>query len=154
MLTDLYLYSAELKAFESVGSFHKVSQSLKNAGITEDFLLELGVRRSIAVEVLFQNLSVLKWSKDPKPLVEYLRSASLTNKDINMLRQTQYLPAENDESRTFAPSELFLPGKFILLSLATWVSGFLCLGFVLVAFISQVSCAWADRPRSSFVSFC
>ena len=53
----------------------------------------------------------LKWSKDPKPLVEYLRSASLTSKDVNMLRQTQYLPAENDETRTFAPSELFLPGK-------------------------------------------
>ena len=53
----------------------------------------------------------LKWSKDPKPLVEYLRSASLTKKDVNMLRQTQYLPAANDESRTFAPSELFLPGK-------------------------------------------
>ena len=57
----------------------------------------------------------LRWSKDPKPLVEYLRSATLSSNDVNMLRQTQYLPAENDESRTFAPSELFLPGKLLSL---------------------------------------
>ncbi|CAB9498392.1 HATPase_c domain protein [Seminavis robusta] len=106
---NLYLYSAELKAFDGMGSFHKVSKALNSAGITDEFLLELGVRKSIAIEFLFENLDTLKWSKDPKPLVEYLRSASLTNKDVNMLRQTQYLPAENDESRTFAPSELFLP---------------------------------------------
>jgi hypothetical protein len=53
---NLYLYSAELKAFDGVGSFHKASKSLKVAGITEDFLLELGVRKSIAIEFLFQNL--------------------------------------------------------------------------------------------------
>jgi len=112
LFLDLYLYSAELKAFDGVGSFHKASKTLKNAGITEDFLLVLGVRKSIAIEFLFQNLDTLKWSKDPKPLVEYLRSASLSSKDVNMLRRTQYLPAANDESRTFAPSELFLPGKW------------------------------------------
>jgi len=56
------------------------------------------------------NRETLKWSKDPKPLVEYLRSASLSKKDVNMLRRSHYLPAANDESRTFAPSELFLPG--------------------------------------------
>ena len=53
-ILDLYVYSAELKAFDGVGSFHKVSQSLTNAGITEAFLLELGVRKSIAIEFLFQ----------------------------------------------------------------------------------------------------
>ena len=54
--TDLYLYSAELKAFDGVGSFHKASKTLKSAGITEDFLLILGVRKSIAIDFLFQNL--------------------------------------------------------------------------------------------------
>ena len=110
-IKDLYVYSAELKAFEAVGSFRKASKALKEAGVTEEWLLVLGARKNIKIEFLFQNLDTLKWSKDPKPLVEYLRTASLTSKDVNMLRQTQYLPAENDESRTFAPSELFLPGK-------------------------------------------
>lgn len=109
MPSNLYLYSAELAAFDGVGSFHKASKMLKDAGVTEDFLLALGVRKSIAIEFLFQNLDTLKWSKDPKPLVEYLRTASLSSKDVGMLRQTQYLPAENDESRTFSPAELFLP---------------------------------------------
>ena len=54
--SNLYLPSAELKAFDGVGSFHKASKTLKTAGITEDFLLVLGVRKSIAVEFLFQNL--------------------------------------------------------------------------------------------------
>jgi hypothetical protein len=53
---DLYLYSAELKAFDGVGSFHKVSKMLKEAGVSEDFLLALGCRKSIAIEFLFQNL--------------------------------------------------------------------------------------------------
>lgn len=59
IILDLYLYSAELKAFDGVGSFHKASKTLKNAGITEDFLLVLGVRKSIAIEFLFQNLCVM-----------------------------------------------------------------------------------------------
>lgn len=55
-MPDLYLYSAELKAFDGVGSFHKASKTLKDAGVTEEFLLALGVRKSIAIEFLFQNL--------------------------------------------------------------------------------------------------
>ena len=106
---DLYLNSAELKAFGGIGSFNKVSQSLMEAGVTEEFLLALGVRKSIAIEFLFSNLETLQWRDDPKPLIEYLRSATLTRQDLNMLRTTQYLPAENDLSRTFAPSELYLP---------------------------------------------
>ena len=67
------MYSAELKAFEGVGSFRKVAASLKNAGITEDFLLALGVRKSVSIDFLFSNLDTLQWSNDPRPLVEYLR---------------------------------------------------------------------------------
>jgi hypothetical protein len=107
--SNLYLYSAELKAFDGIGNFHKVSQHLKQMGITDDFLVALGVRKSVAIDFLFVNLSTLKWSDDPKPLVEYLRSATLTKQDMNKLRSTQYLPAENDVSRMFAPSELYLP---------------------------------------------
>eukprot|EP00980_Cylindrotheca_fusiformis_P030605 scaffold25091_cov147-Cylindrotheca_fusiformis.AAC.5 len=107
--TNLYLYSAELKAFEGLGNFHKVSQRLMEMGITDDFLVALGVRKSVEIDFLFANLGTLKWSDDPKPLVEYLRSATLTKQDMSKLRSTQYLPAENDVSRMFAPPELYLP---------------------------------------------
>jgi hypothetical protein len=112
MTTDeprhLYLYSAELKAFEGVGSFRKVAFALKNAGVGEDFLLALGVRKSVSIDFLFSSLDTLQWSNDPRPLVEYLRQATLTNEDLHKLMLTRYLPAEND-SKTYAPSELFLP---------------------------------------------
>lgn len=108
---DLYLSSAELKAFDGVGSFRKVSSVLSGAGVTDDFLLDLGVRKSVSVDFLFASLDTLNWSCDPKPLVEYLRSATLTKADLQKLSRSQYLPAENDNSRTYAPSELYLPNE-------------------------------------------
>jgi len=122
----LYLYSAELKAFDGIGNFHKVSQHLKQMGITDDFLVSLGVRKSVAIDFLFAHLDTLQWSSDPKPLIEYLRSATLTKQDVNKLRSTQYLPAENDESRMFGPSELYLPSRelriFPFVKLLQWPS--------------------------------
>jgi hypothetical protein len=107
--SNLYLNSAELNAFSNIGNFHKVSKSLQHMGVSDDFLLSLGVRKSVAIEFLFENLHTLRYHNDPKPLVEYLQSATLTKTDIQQLRNTQYLPAENDVSRMFAPGELFLP---------------------------------------------
>jgi Protein of unknown function (DUF3684) len=109
--TDLYLYSAELSAFDGVGSFHKASAALQSAGITEEFLLVVGVRKSVSIDFLFANLDTLDWSKDPKPLIEYLRTATLTRNDLNMLSSTKYLPAGIDNTKRFAPSELFLPNE-------------------------------------------
>lgn len=124
--TELYLRSAELKAFDGVGSFRKVSSSLYAEGITEDFLLTLGVRKSVSIDFLFASLDSLKWSNDPKPLIEYLRSATLTSADIAKLSRTQYLPSENDSSRTYAPSELYLPNLdlriFPFIKLLRWPS--------------------------------
>jgi hypothetical protein len=124
--SDLYLYSAELQAFDGIGSFHKVSESLKTAGVSENFLLALGVRKSVSIDFLFANLDTLSWSNDPRPLVEYLRSATLTREDIAKLSSTQYLPAENHKSRTFAPSELYLPNldlrKFPFIKTLQWPS--------------------------------
>mmetsp|Transcript_24134 Transcript_24134/g.59049 ORF Transcript_24134/g.59049 Transcript_24134/m.59049 type:complete len:1833 (-) Transcript_24134:1433-6931(-) len=124
--SNLYLYSAELKAFDGVGNFHKVSQHLKQMGITDDFLVSLGVRKSVAIDFLFAHLDTLQWSSDPKPLIEYLRSATLTKQDVNKLRSSQYLPAENDESRMFGPSELYLPNRelriFPFVKLLQWPS--------------------------------
>ena len=129
----LYLYSAELQAFEGVAggsSFHKVSKQVQEAGVTEDFLLALGVRKSVSIDFLFQNLDSLQWNHDPRPLIEYLKTATLTNDDWAKLSQTQYLPAEEDlvaegsttkqenasdkaaalvSTKNYAPSELYLP---------------------------------------------
>ena len=109
--SDLYLYSAELKAFDGVGSFHKVSGSLQSAGVTDEFLLALGVRKSVSIDFLFAHLDTLSWNQDPKALVEYLRSATLTRSDMHKLSATRYLPAADDSSKTFAPSELYLPNE-------------------------------------------
>lgn len=111
--SDLYLTSAELKAFAGVGSFRKVSRTLSAAGVGDDFLLALGVRKSVSIDFLFASLDTLKWSHDPKPLVEYLRSATLSNQDLAKLSRSQYLPAENDDTRTYAPSELYLPNLYL-----------------------------------------
>jgi len=107
--SNLYLYSAELNMFGNLGNFHKVSKNLERMGVNDEFLLSLGVRKSVSVDFLFENLHTLKYTDDPKPLVEYLRSATLTKADINKLKGSQYLPAENDVSRIFAPAELYLP---------------------------------------------
>jgi hypothetical protein len=90
--SELYLNSAELKAFDGLGSFNKVSQTVHAASVTDEFLLMLGVRKSVAIDFLFSHLDTLRRSDDPKPLIEYLRSASLTSADIAKLRSTQYLP--------------------------------------------------------------
>jgi len=124
--SNLYLYSAELDAFDGIGNFHKVSQTLKHMGITDEFLVALGVRKSVAVDFLFTNLDTLKWSSDPKPLIEYLRTASLTSKDLAKLKSTQYLPCEQNVSRMFAPHELYLPDRelriFPFVQLLQWPS--------------------------------
>lgn len=107
--SDLYMYSAELKAFDGVGSFHKVSGTLSQAGVTEEFLLALGVRKSVSIEFLFSHLDSLSWNQDPKALVEYLRSATLTRTDLQKLSTACYLPAATDSARMYSPTELYLP---------------------------------------------
>lgn len=94
--------------------------------MSDEFLVQLGVRESVAVDFLFANLDHFKWSNDPKPLIEYLRSAKLTRQDIEKLKTTQYLPSETDPSRMFAPSELYLPDAsfriFPFIRLLQWPS--------------------------------
>ena len=107
--SDLYLYSAELKAFDGIGSFHKASGTLSSAGVTDEFLLALGVRKSVSIDFLFSHLDTLSWNEDPKALIEYLRSATLSRADLHKLSSTRYLPAANDSARMYGPSELYLP---------------------------------------------
>ena len=98
--------SAELKMFSNLGNFHKVSKRLQSLNVSDEFLLSLGIRESIAIDFLFQNLHTLKYTDDPKPLVGYLRSAKLTKTDLKKLKNSQYLPAESDVSRMFAPGKI------------------------------------------------
>lgn len=106
---DLYLSSAELAIFDELGSFKKVSPSLSKAGVSDEFLVALGVRKTISMDFLFSQLDSLKWNRNPMPLISYLRNASLTTEDLQKLRTTQYLPEVNDKTRTYAPCELYLP---------------------------------------------
>lgn len=124
--SDLYLHSAELGIFQGLGSFRKVSPLLHSSGISDEFLMTVGVRKTIAIDFLFTQLDNLKWNRDPKPLVTYLRTASLTKKDILKLTNTKYLPEVNDKNRTYAPSELLLPNPevkiFPFLKVLQWPS--------------------------------
>jgi len=104
--------------FDNLGSFHKVSKRVQDVGVSDDFLLLLGVRKSVAIDFLFENLHTLNYTDDPKPLVEYLRSATLTKADVQKLKSCQYLPAENDVTRMFAP------GKFTTLITSQWLFHF------------------------------
>lgn len=68
------------------------------------------MRKSVSIDFLFANLHTLQWGHDPKPLIEYLRSATLTVQDLQKLQSTKYLPAEKEKTAaTYAPSELYLP---------------------------------------------
>ena len=49
----------------------------------------------------------MRWNTNPKPLIKYLLDADLSHPDLLKLRSTQYLPAENDETHVYAPSELY-----------------------------------------------
>lgn len=106
---DVYLSSAQIAIFEGLGSFEKVSPELESAGVSDRFLLAIGVRKTISIDFLFTQLDNLKWSSNPKPLISYLQSASLTKQDLEKLKTVQYLPEAKDKSRMYAPSEIFLP---------------------------------------------
>lgn len=101
--------------FGNLGNFHKVSKSVHNVGVADDFLLSLGVRKSVSIDFLFENLHTLNYIDDPKPLVDYLRSATLTKADLHKLTNSQYLPAENDRSRMFAPGKITLTNVLIFI---------------------------------------
>jgi len=105
---DLYLPSSDLTAFAGVGVFHKVSKRLTKAGVSDAFLLAMGVRTTISIDFLFLHLDTLTWNTNPAPLIKYLLEADLSPSDLVKLRSTQYLPAEGDESHVYAPSELYL----------------------------------------------
>ena len=107
--SELYLPSADLAAFAGLHSFQKASPSLKEGGVSDDLLVAMGVRKTVTIDFLFSHLDTLRWSDNPKALVGYLRKASLTEQDLKKLRTTQYLPERQDKTRTYAPSELFLP---------------------------------------------
>lgn len=108
---ELYLASSDLSAFAGVGVFHKVSKQLSKVGVSDAFLLAMGVRTTISIDFLFLHLDTLRWNTNPKPLIKYLLDSDLSNSDFVKLRSTRYLPAENDQTHVYAPSELYLKNE-------------------------------------------
>lgn len=154
---DLYLPSAELAIFGGLDSFKKVSPSLSKAGVSDEFLIVLGVRKTISMDFLFSQLDSLKWNRNPMPLISYLRSVSLTAEDLQKLRTTQYLPEVNDKTRTYAPSELCLPnpelGAFPFVKLLQWPSSdFLHERSPDAEFLKKLGCQ-IDPPLDSLMNY-
>lgn len=108
---ELYLPTSDLSAFDGVGVFNKVSNKLSKAGVSDSFLLALGVRNAISIEFLLLHLDTLRWNTNPKPLINYLLKADLSPADMTKLRTTQYLPAENDQDHVYTPSKLHFKRK-------------------------------------------
>lgn len=68
-------------------------------------------RKTIKIEFLFLHLDTLNWNSNPKPLIKYLIDADLSQQDLLKLRSTRYLPAANDQTAVYAPSQLYLKDK-------------------------------------------
>lgn len=64
-------------------------------------------RTAISIDFLFLHLDALRWNTNPRPLIKYLHDADLSHADLTKLRSTKYLPAENDMTQVYAPSELY-----------------------------------------------
>ena len=86
-----------------------VSSQLSKEGVSNEFLLALGVRKTISMEFLFLHLDTLQWNDNPKSLINYLMSAELSGQDLHKLRCTKYLPAKNDKASLYSPRELYVP---------------------------------------------
>jgi hypothetical protein len=65
-------------------------------------------RKTIKIDFLFLHLDTLNWNENPKPLIKYLIDADLSQQDLLKLRSTRYLPAANDKTTVYAPSQLYL----------------------------------------------
>lgn len=155
--SDVYLPDAEIGIFQGLGQFRKVAEGVGSAGISKNFLVALGVRKAISIDFLFTQLHNLKWNNDPQPLVRYLRSVTLTDKDLEKLRTCQYLPEAKDKSRTYSPSELLLPSEdlsiFPFVKVLQWPSTSpLHLKSPDAAFLMKLGCK-LDPPLGSVLRF-
>jgi Protein of unknown function (DUF3684) len=111
MPIDSYLPIADLKTFESQSRLPKVSSAvLKAAHVSKRFLVAVGVREAVSLDVLFTELDRLTWNQDPSGLVRYLCGvqAKLSRSEIQRLRESRYLPSTADKT-LHAPAELILP---------------------------------------------
>jgi hypothetical protein len=108
--TESYLNSAELSIF-SGANICKVSKDLLAAPhVSKSFLLALGVREAVSLDVLFSALRDLKWTTNPSGLVQYLVAVQdkLSHDEWMRLQETKFLPSAADEE-LHAPRELCLP---------------------------------------------
>lgn len=137
--SEIYLSSSDLSAFEGLGKFDKgellllhlirsthcvppflicvylhcmtVSSLLQKEGVSDQFLLSLGVRKTISMDFLFLHLDTLQWSSNPKSLINFLMTAELSQQDLVKLRSSKILPAKNDKKTLYSPRELYIPNE-------------------------------------------
>lgn len=106
---DAYLPVGELETFSGVALAKVCASVLSAPHVSERFLIALGVREAVSLDVLFTELDRLTWTTDPTGLVHYLCSRSkLSRSEIQRLRESQFLPSTLDQD-LHAPSELVLP---------------------------------------------
>jgi hypothetical protein len=111
---DLYLNSAELRAFSGSSNMTFIDKKVLSApNVSKAFMVALGVRQTVSLDVLLTELDAMKWNTDPTGLVRYLASVSdkLSSAEWERLRQTKFLPraGSGDQHQLYAPSELCLP---------------------------------------------
>ena len=104
-----------------------VSSELIKLGVSDEFLLALGVRKTVSMEFLFLHLDTLRWSSNPKSLIDYLMKADLSQQDLHKLRCTKYLPARGDKETLYSPRELYMPNNelnmFSFIQFLQWPEG-------------------------------
>jgi Protein of unknown function (DUF3684) len=113
---ELYLNSSDLQLFSASSNVAHIDKNVLDApNVTKAFLIALGVRQAVSLDVLLSELDTLRWNRDPTGLIRYLTSVSdkLTGEEWERLRHTKFLPRAGDsseEQQLFAPPELCLPG--------------------------------------------
>ena len=129
---------------------------MNEEGVSDEFLLALGVRKTISMEFLFLHIETLQWSNNPKNLIEYLMNADLSQQDLHKLRCTKYLPAKNDKDALYSPRELYLQNDelkmFSFVRFLQWPAGE-SISLAQRNFLTKTLGVCANPPLSSVMTY-
>jgi len=88
------------------------SRLLRDLKLSSSFLVSLGVRNSVSLDLLFSSLEALRWDKDQSRLIKYLAGTqeSLKREELARLRETKFLRSlGGQDDSLFAPGQLLFP---------------------------------------------
>ena len=108
--STLFAYNSNVDKL-GVAGLRKCSSKLEGAGISEDFLIAIGVRKAATASVLLEHLQKGEQRDDPKTIVEYLQSLPLTDRDRQTIGIMPCFPAAGINGALFAANELCLPNR-------------------------------------------